>query len=34
MHIDVNTQAQPDKARPRYLLLDQLYTPKATASTK
>jgi hypothetical protein len=33
MHIDVETQAQPDKTRPRYLLLDQIYAP-APASTK
>lgn len=28
MHIDVDSHAEPDKTRPRYLLLDQIYTKK------
>jgi len=26
MHVDVNTRAEPDRLRPRYLLLDQIYS--------
>ena len=28
MHLDVNTRVEPDKARPRYLLLDRVYSGK------
>jgi para-nitrobenzyl esterase len=28
MHLDVNTRAEPDKTRPRYLVLDQAYSAK------
>jgi para-nitrobenzyl esterase len=28
MHIDVNTRVEPDKTRPRYLLLDEIYAKK------
>lgn len=28
LHVDVATQAEPDRHRPRYLFLDQIYAPK------
>jgi para-nitrobenzyl esterase len=33
MHVDVNTRAEPDRLRPRYLLLDQIYgqVPKTSS---
>jgi para-nitrobenzyl esterase len=34
MHLDVDTHAAPDKTRPRYLLLDQIYAPKPSGATK
>jgi para-nitrobenzyl esterase len=28
MHIDINSRAEPDKTRPRYLLLDEIYSKR------